>query len=89
MSRMIRSPKSPSRFPHFPYRQNPPWPHESQGEIGELILDAVSGMYFPRIYAVEGPYGLVDGRNGAVVDLDIGEHEAVITQLGPLVPPRP
>lgn len=81
------SPRTATRFPQRPYRANPLWPHEAAGWRGEQIADAVSGMYFPAIYAVDGPYGLVDGRNGAVVDLD-DDHEAVITMVGPMRPPR-
>lgn len=85
---MVRSPKSAPRAPRYPYRSNPPLYSERTGEAGELILDAVSGAYFPVIYAVEGPYGLVDGRNGDVVDLDWDEHQMQVTMKGPMRPPR-
>lgn len=38
-------------------------------------MDAVSGAFFPESYQVDGPYGPVDGRDGATVDTDVDEHE--------------
>lgn len=82
-----RSPRTPVRAPRYNYRANPLFPHERRGEIGEKILDAVSGTWFPKIYAINGPYGPVDSRDGAVVDID-GDHEVAITMVGPQRPPR-
>jgi len=66
----------PPRMPRYPYQWNPPWPHERRGEVGEMVRDAVTGWWFPEVFAVDGPYGRVDGRNGNALDLDVPEHEA-------------
>ncbi len=47
-----------------------------------MIFDAVSGAQIAENFGVEGPYGIVDGRNGAVVDLNTDEHEVAITMIG-------
>lgn len=64
------------RAPRYPYRYNEPWPHERRGEFGPLMQDSISGYWFPEVYATEGPFGVVDGRNGATLDLDVELHEA-------------
>lgn len=83
-----RSPRTPIRAPRYPYRANPLFPHEQRGEIGEKILDSVSANWFPKIYAINGPYGPVDCRDGATVDVDQEDHEVAITMVGPMRPPR-
>lgn len=59
----------------FPYRSNPPWPHERNGGGGPEILDAVSGRFFPEVFAAEGPFGPVDSRERGHLDLDGDLHE--------------
>lgn len=77
-----RIPRRSARAPRFPYRANPPTPNARRGNIGPYIMDAVSGNYFPQRFAVEGPYGLVDGRVGSCVDLDGDMHEMAVTMVG-------
>ncbi len=86
--RRDRIPKSPIRTQRFRYRSSPLWPHErANGAQGPMIFDAVSGALIPEAIAVDGPYGKVDGRNGAVLDLNNEEHHAVITMRGLQVAP--
>ena len=87
MSRLHRSPKRPTRFPKFPYRGLWLTPEEKAGEIGELVQDCWSGDWFPKLYAVDGPFGTVDGRNGGTNDRDVPFHEVPITMRGPMRPP--
>ncbi len=64
------------------------WPHERVEGPGELIRDAISGFWFPKIHAWEGPFGIVDGRDGNTVDTDVPNHQTPITQVGSYIPPR-
>ena len=85
MSRYPRSPRTPTRYPRFPYRPYPILPKDKfDGPNGPLVQDALSGFWFPAVFQVDGPYGPVDGRNGAVVDLDIPEHQMAVTMEGPI-----
>lgn len=79
--------RSPS-YPRFDYRASPLYPHQMAGNWGMLTIDAISGNYYPAIYTALGPFGPVDGRDGAVLDLDVPEHEAAITMVGSMAPPR-
>ena len=69
-------------MPYFKYRANRLHPHERTDAPGEVIVDAVSGAVFPKAFAVEGPYGLVDSRDGGAYDLDGDAHEMQVTMLG-------
>lgn len=57
--------KGPARYPHERRRGGEP----------PLAQDALSGAWVPECFLVEGPFGLVDGRNGGTFDLDTEEHE--------------
>lgn len=74
------------RVPHYPYRGRALWPHEKRGEDGPLLVDAVSGVFFPARFAAQTTAGLVDARNGDTYDIP-GETPSVAYNNIP-VPPR-
>ena len=66
----------PPRYPRFPYRGPTLYPNQiREGMVGRLMQDAVSGAWFNEVFAVEGPYGLVDGRDGGTLDLGTEEQQ--------------
>lgn len=72
----------------YKYRGTTLWPSQRAGQWGQLTIDAVSGDYFPLIYAVKTQFGVVDGRDGSTYDTDQGQHTCPITMRGPYIPPR-
>lgn len=86
MARPTRFPKTPVRYPRFPYKGSSqrPWPHSINEGPGPLQMDALSGAFFPAIYTYDGPYGPVNAQNGAVCDYDLPEREMQVTMEGPI-----